>query len=491
MTEENKLITERKKKLDEIKKKYKPYPNSFKKLHSTDVVISKYSNYEKESLAEDAVNVSVSGRLLTIRNMGNSSFANLHDENGNIQIYLQKKQVGEDAYWLFNNLDLGDIVGISGKLFKTKTGELTINTETIELLSKSLRPLPEKFHGISDIEIKYRQRYLDLMVNPETKKLFKIRSKIISAIRNYFINDDYLEVETPMMHMIPGGAAAKPFITHHNSLDLDLYLRIAPELFLKRCIIGGYERVFEINRSFRNEGLSIKHNPEFTMIEFYCAYENYLYLMKLIEDLFQNLIEQLDFNSKFKYQEQEINFKTPFLKMKFYDAIEKYAMDIDMSKVNDKSYLMSYCSTQNIKTHEDSSSVKMHLDIFEKLVEKKLINPTFVTHYPTEVSPLSRSFDDNEDLVERFELFIAGREIANGFSELNDPHEQSKRFRDQVESNDDEKMSYDDDFITALEYGMPPTAGAGIGIDRLIMLFTDSPSIRDVLLFPHMKPKKK
>ena len=491
MTEENKLITERKKKLEEIKTKYKPYPNSFIKLHSTDDITSKYSNYDKDSLAEDNVDVSISGRLLTIRNMGNSSFANLHDENGNIQIYLQKKQVGEDAYWLFNNLDLGDIVGINGRLFKTKTGELTINTEKIELLSKSLRPLPEKFHGISDIEIKYRQRYLDLMINPETKKLFKTRSKIISSIRNYFINDNYLEVETPMMHMIPGGAAAKPFITHHNSLDLDLYLRIAPELFLKRCIIGGFERVFEINRSFRNEGLSVKHNPEFTMIEFYCAYENYLYLMKLIEDLFQSLIEELNINLKFTYQEQEIDLKTPFSKMKFYDAIEKYSKDIDMSKVNDKSYVASYCLTQNVKTDKNSSLVKMHLDIFEKLVEKKLINPTFVTHYPTEVSPSSRSFDENENLVERFELFIAGREIANGFSELNDPLEQSKRFKSQVESDDDEKMSYDDDFITALEYGMPPTAGAGIGIDRLIMLFTDSPSIRDVLLFPHMKPKKK
>ena len=432
----------------------------------------------------------MSGRLLTIRNMGNSSFANLHDESGDIQIYLQKKQVGEDSYKLFNNLDLGDIVGINGTLFKTKTNELTINTESIELLSKSLRPLPEKFHGIADIEIKYRQRYLDLMINPETKNLFKVRSKIISAIRNYFINSGYLEVETPMMHMIPGGAAAKPFITHHNSLDLDLYLRIAPELFLKRCIIGGYEKVFEINRSFRNEGLSVKHNPEFTMIEFYCAYENYLYLMELIEKLFENLLGVLEADIKLNYQENIIDFKTPFTKIKFYDAIEKYAIDIDVSKLNDREYIESYCLSQSIKISDDHSIAKAHLDIFEKLVEKQFINPTFVTHYPTEVSPLSRSFDDNPELVERFELFIAGREIANGFSELNDPQEQSKRFKAQSESNDDEKMSYDGDFITALEYGMPPTAGAGIGIDRLIMLFTNSPSIRDVLLFPHMKPKK-
>ena len=490
MTEENKLITERKKKLEEIKKNHKAYPNSFKKTDYANNLISNHSNSDKESLEKDAINVSVSGRLLTIRNMGNSSFANLHDESGDIQIYLQKKQVGEDSYKLFNNLDLGDIVGINGTLFKTKTNELTINTESIELLSKSLRPLPEKFHGIADIEIKYRQRYLDLMINPETKNLFKVRSKIISAIRNYFINSGYLEVETPMMHMIPGGAAAKPFITHHNSLDLDLYLRIAPELFLKRCIIGGYEKVFEINRSFRNEGLSVKHNPEFTMIEFYCAYENYLYLMELIEKLFENLLGILEADIKLNYQENIIDFKTPFTKIKFYDAIEKYAVDIDVSRLNDREYIESYCSSQSIKITDDHSIAKAHLDIFEKLVEKQFINPTFVTHYPTEVSPLSRSFDDNPELVERFELFIAGREIANGFSELNDPQEQSKRFKAQSESNDDEKMSYDGDFITALEYGMPPTAGAGIGIDRLIMLFTNSPSIRDVLLFPHMKPKK-
>ena len=490
MTEENKLITERKKKLEEIKKNHKAYPNSFKKTDYANNLISNHSNSDKESLEKDAINVSVSGRLLTIRNMGNSSFANLHDESGDIQIYLQKKQVGEDSYKLFNNLDLGDIVGINGTLFKTKTNELTINTESIELLSKSLRPLPEKFHGIADIEIKYRQRYLDLMINPETKNLFKVRSKIISAIRNYFINSSYLEVETPMMHMIPGGAAAKPFITHHNSLDLDLYLRIAPELFLKRCIIGGYEKVFEINRSFRNEGLSVKHNPEFTMIEFYCAYENYLYLMELIEKLFENLLGVLEADIKLNYQENIIDFKTPFTKIKFYDAIEKYAIDIDVSKLNDREYIESYCLSQSIKISDDHSIAKAHLDIFEKLVEKQFINPTFVTHYPTEVSPLSRSFDDNPELVERFELFIAGREIANGFSELNDPQEQSKRFKAQSESNDDEKMSYDGDFITALEYGMPPTAGAGIGLDRLIMLFTNSPSIRDVLLFPHMKPKK-
>ena len=490
MTEENKLITERKKKLDAIKLNNKVYPNTFRKKNYADNISEDYGDLEKEDIAEKKISVSIAGRLLTIRNMGNSSFANLHDESGNIQIYLQKKQVGEDNYTLFNNLDLGDIVGIEGVLFKTKTGELTVNTSSIMLLSKSLRPLPEKFHGIADIEIKYRQRYLDLMINPETKSLFKTRSKIVSQIRNFFIEDDYLEVETPMMHMIPGGAAAKPFITHHNSLDLDLYLRIAPELFLKRCIIGGYEKVFEINRSFRNEGLSVKHNPEFTMIEFYCAYQDYIYLMSLIENLFSKIINSLNLSSSFKYQGLQIDFKTPFMKIKFYDSIEKYAEGIDVSKLNDKKYIEDYCSTHNINISDKGSIVKMHLDIFDKMVEKELINPTFVTHYPTEVSPLSRSFDDEPSLVERFELFIAGREIANGFSELNDPEEQSNRFKDQVNSDDDEKMSYDEDFVTALEYGMPPTAGAGIGIDRLIMLFTDSASIRDVLLFPHMKPKK-
>ena len=490
MTEENKLITERKKKLEIIKLTDKAYPNTFRKKDYAYKIIDEYKDIPKENLSEKNISVSIAGRLLTIRNMGNSSFANLHDESGNIQIYLQKKQIGEENYSLFNNLDLGDIVGIEGVLFMTKTGELTVNTTSIMLLSKSLRPLPEKFHGIADIEIKYRQRYLDLMINPETKNLFKTRSKIVSLIRDFFIKDDYLEVETPMMHMIPGGAAAKPFVTHHNSLDLDLYLRIAPELFLKRCIIGGYEKVFEINRSFRNEGLSIKHNPEFTMIEFYCAYQDYVYLMLLIENLFDNIISSLNLSTKFKYQDYEISFKTPFSKIKFYDAIDKYAINFDISKLDDKGYLETYCSEYNIGIIDKECLVKIHLDIFEKTVEKQLIDPTFVTHYPTEVSPLSRSFDDDSSLVERFELFIAGREIANGFSELNDPIEQSNRFKAQVDSNDDEKMSYDDDFVTALEYGMPPTAGAGIGIDRLIMIFTNSASIRDVLLFPHMKPKK-
>ena len=426
---------------------------------------------------------------MTIREMGNSVFADLHDEYGKIQIYLNKKNLDEISQNMFKNLDLGDIVGISGVIFKTKTQELTINVDSFLILSKCLRPLPEKFHGIADIEIKYRQRYLDLMTNLETRIHFKKRSKIIKIIRNYFDERDYIEVETPMMHIIPGGANAKPFITHHNSLDMDLFLRIAPELFLKRCIIGGYEKVFEINRSFRNEGLSIKHNPEFTMIEFYSAYENYEYLMQTIEDLFKLLILNLDINKKSNYQDFEIDYSIPFKRITFHECIAENADNFDNTQINDLSYLKKYCLENNLKTLNGTSIEILQLEIFEKMIEKKLISPTFVTHYPTKVSPLARAMDDNPDLTERFELFVAGREIANGFSELNDPIEQSKRFSNQLSVSDDEKMKYDEDFIKAMEYGMPPTAGAGIGIDRLIMLLTDKSSIRDVLLFPHTKPK--
>ena len=489
MTDENKLIKERKKKLENIKQKHKLYPNNFKKKNSTYDLIQNYSKLSKDDLSKKKVTTTIAGRVLTIRDMGNSIFANVHDELGNIQIYLQKKSIGEEQYELFNNLDLGDIVGVDGELFKTKTDELTLNITNIVLLSKSLRPLPEKFHGISDIEIKYRQRYLDLMINIDTKNMFKTRANIISIIRNFFLNNKYLEVETPMMHVIPGGAAAKPFITHHNSLDMDLYLRIAPELFLKRCIIGGYEKVFEINRSFRNEGLSIKHNPEFTMIEFYCAYQDYVYLMNLIEELFKKIMNTLSVEDNFTYQDMKINLKTPFKKMKFHEAIIEYADNFDASKMNDLEYLKTYCKSHNINSKNNYTISKFQLEIFEKLIEKNLVHPTFITHYPTEVSPLARSCDEDIDLVERFELFVGGREIANGFSELNDPEEQSRRFKIQANLKDEEKMNYDADFIKALEYGMPPTAGAGIGIDRLIMFFTNSSSIRDVLLFPHMKPK--
>ena len=489
MTDEKDLISERKKKLENISEFSLAYPNKVIKSDTTGSLINTCSNEDKKSLEEKNILTNICGRVMTIREMGNSVFADLHDEYGKIQIYLNKKNLDEISQNMFKNLDLGDIVGISGVIFKTKTQELTINVDSFLILSKCLRPLPEKFHGIADIEIKYRQRYLDLMTNLETRIHFKKRSKIIKIIRNYFDERDYIEVETPMMHIIPGGANAKPFITHHNSLDMDLFLRIAPELFLKRCIIGGYEKVFEINRSFRNEGLSIKHNPEFTMIEFYSAYENYEYLMQTIEDLFKSLILNLNINKKSNYQDSEIDYSMPFKRITFHECIAENADNFDNTQINDLSYLMKYCLENNLKTQNETSIEILQLEIFEKMIEKKLISPTFVTHYPTKVSPLARATDDNPDLTERFELFVAGREIANGFSELNDPLEQSKRFSNQLSVSDDEKMKYDEDFIKAMEYGMPPTAGAGIGIDRLIMLLTDKSSIRDVLLFPHMKPK--
>tara|TARA_B100001057_G_scaffold9243_1_gene8471 strand:- start:14348 stop:15814 length:1467 start_codon:yes stop_codon:yes gene_type:complete len=488
MTDENKLILERKKKLKDSLEYQSTYPNSFRKTHYSRDLIEEFESKSKEDLESHSELFSISGRLLTIRLMGNSAFANLHDDLGKIQIYIQKKQVGEELYKLFNILDLGDIVGVEGSIFKTKTGELTLNVSKIILLSKSLRPLPEKFHGIADIEIKYRQRYLDLITDTQSKDVFIKRSKIVSQIREYFTENDYMEVETPMMHQIPGGANAKPFITHHNSLDIDLYLRIAPELFLKRCIIGGFERVFEINRSFRNEGLSIKHNPEFTMIEFYAAYQDFTYLMTFIENLFKSLTRTLKIDEPFEYQDHKFKLQDKFMRKTFHQSIIDEVSDINDTNIGDIEYLKSYCKDHKNKVASNNLD-SLLLEIFEKEVEKKLIEPTFITHYPTSVSPLARSFDDNPSLCERFELFIAGREIANGFSELNDPEEQAKRFKDQI-GVEDEKMKYDDDFIKALEYGMPPTAGAGIGIDRLVMLLTNSSSIRDVLLFPQMRPKK-
>ena len=489
MTDENKLITERKKKLNDSKEYQSVYPNNFDKIHSATEIIEGFDSKSKEELELNKKEVSIAGRLLTIRLMGNSAFANLHDDSGKIQIYLQKKHVGESGYKLFKIMDLGDIVGVKGEIFKTKTGELTINVSSIVLLSKSLRPLPEKFHGIADVEIKYRQRYLDLMTNNASKEVFLKRSMIINHIRNFFINNNYTEVETPMMHQIPGGANAKPFVTHHNSLDIDLYLRIAPELFLKRCIIGGFENIFEINRSFRNEGLSIKHNPEFTMIEFYSAYKNFEYLINFIERLFESLCKFLSIGESYTYQDNSIQFSLPFNRLTFHQSIIDNIAEINDDNIHDVAFLDNFCKENKHNEGKPNTVDELLLKIFEKDVEKKLIQPTFITHYPTSVSPLARSLDDNPDLCERFELFISGREIANGFSELNDPDEQAKRFKNQV-GEEDELMKYDEDFIKALEYGMPPTAGAGIGIDRLVMLLTDTSSIRDVLLFPQMRPKK-
>ena len=434
--------------------------------------------------------------------MGKASFAEIQDDCGRIQLYLNRDEIckGEDKS-LYNEvfkklIDIGDIIFVKGNVFKTKLGEVSVNVRELTILSKSLRPLPlpkvdsegKEYDSFSDPESRYRQRYVDLIVNPEVKETFILRTKLTNSMRSFLNKKGYLEVETPILQPIYGGASAKPFVTHHNKLDMELYLRIAPELYLKRLIIGGFEKVFEINRSFRNEGLSVKHNPEFTMIEFYAAFEDYHYLMNFIEELFKSLFDSLGFNNTLTYQEQTIDITKKFERINFHDSIIKFCDSISSENLNDYSYLESYCKNHDIEVSVKDSLYKTQLDIFEKKVEGKLIQPTFITEYPTAVSPLSRRVDNNPEIVERFELFIAGREIANGFSELNDPVDQSERFHDQL-ATDDEKMKYDEDFITAMEYGMPPTAGAGIGIDRLVMLLTNSASIRDVLFFPLMKPK--
>jgi lysyl-tRNA synthetase class 2 len=424
--------------------------------------------------------------------MGKASFVQLQDTSGQIQLFVTRDSLDEGFYnEQFKKWDIGDIIGASGVLFKTQTGELSIRVSDIKLLTKSLRPLPEKFHGLTDQETIYRQRYVDLIMNEGSRKVFQRRSEIISYIRQFFISHNYLEVETPMMQVIPGGAAAKPFITHHNALDMDLYLRIAPELYLKRLVVGGFDRVFEINRNFRNEGLSPRHNPEFTMIEFYEAYANYHDYMDLTESLFKGIAIDVCKSAKIQYQGDEFDFSKPFERLSVFDSILKYNSKLSASDLSEEN-IKNTASDLGVHLKDNWGLGKIQIEIFEATVEEKLIQPTFVTEYPTEVSPLARRNDQNSFITDRFELFIGGREIANGFSELNDPEDQAQRFKDQVsekDAGDDEAMHYDADYIRALEYGMPPTAGEGIGIDRLVMLFTDSASIRDVLLFPHMRPE--
>ena len=426
------------------------------------------------------------------RIMGKASFVQLQDTSGQIQLFVTRDELDEGFYnEQFKKWDIGDIIGASGVLFKTQTGELSIRVGDIKLLTKSLRPLPEKFHGLTDQETIYRQRYVDLIMNEGSRKVFQRRSEIISYIRQFFIRHSYLEVETPMMQVIPGGAAAKPFVTHHNALDMDLFLRIAPELYLKRLVVGGFDKVFEINRNFRNEGLSPRHNPEFTMIEFYEAYANYHDYMDLTENLFKGIAIDVCKSAKIKYQGDEFDFSKPFERLSVFDSILKYNPKLSASDLSEDN-VRTTASNLGIHLKDNWGLGKIQIEIFEATVEEKLIQPTFVTEYPTEVSPLARRNDQNSFITDRFELFIGGREIANGFSELNDPEDQAQRFKDQVsekDAGDDEAMHYDADYIRALEYGMPPTAGEGIGIDRLVMLFTDSASIRDVLLFPHMRPE--
>lgn len=490
--EENKLVAQRREKLAEMRESGNAFPNTFQRDSLASELHDVHDSKDKETLEAEPFEVAVAGRLMLKRVMGKISFATLQDMSGRIQLVIQKDHVGEKIYAQFKTFDIGDIVGVKGAMFKTQKGELSVKASTVELLTKALRPLPEKFHGLSDQEERYRQRYVDLIMNQDVKKAFVVRSKIISRIRDFFNSRGFLEVETPMMQVIPGGATARPFITHHNALDMDLYLRIAPELYLKRLVVGGFEQVYEINRNFRNEGLSTRHNPEFTMLEFYQAYAVYEDLMDLTETLLRDLAQTVLGTTTVTNQGVEYDLSKPFLRMTVKQGISKFNPDADESQLDNIDYLKTLADKLEIKVEPGYGAGKIQFEIFEKTVEPNLMEPTFITQYPTEVSPLARRNDDDPSVTDRFEFFVGGREIANGFSELNDAEDQAERFNAQVEakdSGDDEAMHFDADYIRALEYGLPPTAGEGIGIDRLVMFFTDSPSIRDVLLFPHMRPE--
>jgi len=492
MTEENDIIRHRREKLVALRTAGEAFPNDFRRTALAADLQARYGDVVKEELESLAVEVAVAGRVMLRRVMGKASFFTLQDTSGRIQCYLRREQVGDVAYEAFNDLwDIGDVVGVTGKLFRTNKGELTVEGHQVRMLAKSVRPLPEKFHGLTDQETRSRQRYLDLMMNEETRTLFATRSAVIQAIRTFFVARGYLEVETPMMHPIPGGAAARPFVTHHNALDVDLYLRIAPELYLKRLVVGGFERVFEVNRNFRNEGLSPRHNPEFTMLEFYQAYSDYHDLMDLTEVLFCEITQSVLGTTVVNFQGQHIDFGAPIERLTMVDAIVRHT-DLDAKTVLDADALRRALVGMNQAPDPGWSLGRLQAELFEGRVEERLINPVFITAYPAEISPLARRSEADPTVTDRFELFIAGREIANGFSELNDPEDQAERFRAQVElkrAGDQDAMDYDHDYITALEYGLPPTAGEGIGIDRLVMLLTNSASIRDVLLFPHMRPR--
>jgi len=488
---ENDLILQRRAKLDALRKKGIAYPNTFRRDSLSGDLRNQYKEASKEELEKKSIQVTVAGRIMLQRIMGKASFITIQDMEGQIQAYIRSNDLPEGQYEDFKTWDLGDIIGVSGQLFLTKTGELTVHADSIEMLTKSLRPLPEKHSGLVDTEQRYRKRYLDLITNPDSLDIFKKRSQIVSSIRDFFIKNNYLEVETPMMHSVLGGAAAKPFTTHHNALDMDLYLRIAPELYLKRLVVGGLEKVFEINRNFRNEGLSTKHNPEFTMLEYYSAYADFNDQMAFIEDLFKALTEQVLGSSKIDQNGVSYDFSQPFKKISLKDAVSE-KLSVDSSSLEERNFLLEIGKKYKLDNLDNLSDGKILFELFEELVEDDLIQPTFITGYPKDVSPLSRSSDVNILEVDRFELFIGGKEIANGFSELNDPEDQAERFRMQVDqktAGDEEAMEYDSDYIEALEYGLPPCAGVGIGIDRLVMLLTGAQSIRDVLLFPQMKPK--
>lgn len=489
--DENKLIAERRAKLDRLREHGQAFPNDFRRDALAEDILTAYNEHDTAWFETNTVNVKVSGRMMAKRIMGKASFVKIQDRSGQLQLFLQQASLNE-TYDAFKSWDVGDIVAAEGTLFKTKTGELSVKVSRLRLLVKSLRPLPDKWHGLSDHETRYRQRYVDLIINEDSRRVFRTRVQVIKYLRNFLDSLDFMEVETPMLQVIPGGATARPFVTHHNALDMQMYLRIAPELYLKRLVVGGFERVYEINRSFRNEGLSTRHNPEFTMVELYQAYADYHDLMNLVERLFHGLCDTVIGTRQLQWEGIQLDFSQPFQRITVEEVIMQFNADFDRSKLRDIAYLRSWCDKLKLPYKDSDGAGKLQIEIFEKTGEHRLQQPTFVYAYPAEVSPLARRNDADPFITDRFEFFVCGRELANGFSELNDPEDQAQRFQEQVDrksAGDDEAMFFDADYIRALEYGLPPTAGLGIGIDRLVMLMTNSDSIRDVLLFPHMRPE--
>ncbi len=493
MDETSELIQQRIKKLESLRRDaIDPYPNDFRATHTSRDLHEAFDSLPDEELKSIGETFRLAGRIMAIRDFGKASFVQIQDRKGRIQVYIRKDMVGEAAFQLFKTLDIGDFIGLGGKIFRTKTRELTLQAQSFRLLVKSLRPLPEKWHGLTDIEARYRQRYLDLIVNPRVKEIFLIRIKAIQKIRQFFAERDFLEVETPMLHPIPGGATAKPFKTHHNALDMELYMRVAPELYLKRLVMGGLERIFEINRCFRNEGISTQHNPEFTMLEFYQSYATYEEMMKMTEELLGSMLKEIHGGLHLTYQGKDLDFTPPWRRIRYKESLLEYGK-VDAAVLKEPSKAVEIAKRIGLELKRGTSHGKVLDDLFKELVEPHLLQPTFVTHYPTEVSPLSRRNGEDPEVVDRFELFVAGREIANGFSELNDPIDQRERFVQQLKERGDEAdavLILDEDFLRALEFGMPPTAGEGIGIDRLVMLLADSPSIRDVIFFPLLRMEK-
>ncbi|NWF55805.1 MAG: lysine--tRNA ligase [Syntrophaceae bacterium] len=493
MEELKELFSQRKKKFEElIQGGFPPYPNTFRVSHTAEEISRLYRDRKEEDFETLTDRFSVAGRLMRLNHFGKAAFGHIQDRTGRVQGYFRRDRMSEKSFQVFSRLDIGDIVGVQGRLFRTRTGELTIMVEETDLLAKSFRPLPEKWHGLTDLETRYRQRYVDLIMNPHSREVFIIRSRAVDFLRRFLTDRGFLEVETPMMQPIPGGAKARPFKTHHNTLNMDLYLRVAPELYLKRLVVAGLERVFEINRNFRNEGISTQHNPEFTMLEFYQAYATYQDLMDLTEQMFFSLVQTIKGGASLDYQGTRIDFQPPWRRLSIREGLLAYG-ELREEEMLDREKVLAYGKKMGLEIKGNEPLGKLWVDLFEKTAEPHLIQPTFVTEYPIEDSPLARRNDQKPDFVDRFELYISGREIANAFSELNDPQDQKARFLEQAKAKargDEEAHFVDEDYVRALEYGMPPAAGEGIGVDRLVMLLTDSPSIRDVILFPQMRPEK-